>query len=236
MANVFVFIPSFRGNISAVTFEASHRLMSGLIGKGLTASISTYSWPDISELRNMVLSIWYDTMPGSSHILFVDDDMGFPPELIVDMLTFNEPVVGTIYPKKTMPRQWVGSGIEAASYRPGFIEVEGVGAGVLLIQREAISRMIERYPELIGDFVAVEDMRAAGATRTLRFFDCLQTPQGKVSEDISFCRRWREIGGIVWASIAHEMQHVGPTTFSGCFGKERTEELAAKKIDGQSAA
>jgi len=229
MANVFVFIPSFRGSISSLTFETSHRLMSGLMAKGIPASVGTYSWPDIADLRNMVLSVWYDTMPGSSHLLFVDDDMGFPPELILDMLAFNEPVVGVIYPKKTPVRQWVGSGIEGdRQYRPGFLEVEGIGAGVLLIQREAISRMIERYPELIGDHMVIEEMKVIGAERTLRFFDCILTPGGKVSEDISFCRRWREIGGTVWASVAYEIQHTGPWTFSGCFGKERDAEAAAK--------
>jgi len=234
MANVFVFIPSFRGNISSTTFETSHRLMSGLMAKGIPASVGTYSWPDIADLRNMVLSVWYDTMPGSSHLLFVDDDMGFPPELIIDMLTFNEPVVGVIYPKKTTARQWVGSGVEGAEYRPGFIEVEGVGAGVLLIQREAISRMIERYPDLVGDHMVIAVMKIIGAKRTLRFFDCILTPGGKVSEDISFCRRWREIGGVVWASVAYEIQHVGPWSFSGCFAKERDEETKASRKLGSS--
>ena len=234
MANVFVFVPSFRGNISALTFETSHRLMSGLMAKGIPASVGTYSWPDIAELRNMVLSVWYDTMPGSSHLLFVDDDMGFPPELILDMLTFNEPVVGAIYPKRSMSRIWCGSGIDAGEYRPGFIEVEGVGAGILLIQREAVSRMIERYPDQIGDYMLVDDMKAIGAKRTLRFFDCVQTLKGKVSEDISFCRRWREIGGVVWASVAYEIQHVGPWSFSGCFAKERDEETKASRKVGSS--
>lgn len=229
MANVFVFVPAYRGNITATLFEASHRLMSAMMSKGVPASVGTYSWPDIADLRNMILSVWYDTMPGSSHLLFIDDDMGFPPELILDMLTFNEPVVGVIYPKKSVSRIWCGSGIEAGEYRPGFIEVEGVGAGILLIQREAISRMIERYPELIGDYMTVDEMKVVGATRTLRFFDCEETPKGKISEDISFCRRWRDIGGVVWANVAYEIQHTGPWTFSGCFAKERDEEKKSRE-------
>ena len=228
MAQVFVFIPSFRGSISSLTFETSHRLMSTLMARGIPSSIATYSWPDIAELRNMALSVWYDTMKDSSHILFVDDDMGFAPELVVSMLDFSEPVVGAIYPKRTSPRIWCGSGIEAAAYRPGFIEVEAVGAGVLLIQREAVSRMIEHYPDLIGNYMMSEDMKKAGAERTLRFFDYMHVPTGKVSEDLSFCRRWGKIGGVVWASIAYEIQHVGAWTFSGCFAKEREAEAVAK--------
>jgi hypothetical protein len=224
MSKVFVFIPSFRGNISALAFETSHHLMSTLSAKGIVASVATYSWPDIAELRNMVLSVWYDTMKDSNHILFVDDDMGFAPELILDMLTFGEPLVGAIYPKKTTPRIWCGSGIEAAEYRPGFIEVEAVGAGILLIRRDVVDKMVEAYPELIGDQMQVEDMKAAGCNRTLRFFDQIITEAGKAGEDISFCRRWGKLGGIVWASTAYAIQHVGPWIFSGCFAKERQEE------------
>ncbi len=233
MANVFVFIPSFRGQISAVTFETSHRLMSGLMAKGIPASIASYSYFDIAELRNMVLSVWYDTMPGSSHILFVDDDMGFAPELIHDMLAFDEPVVGAVYPKRCAPRQWSGSGIEAAEYRPGFIEVEGIGGGCLLIKRDAITQMVEGYPELVRPYMTLDDMKNAGGTRTLSFFDQMITEEGKVSEDFSFCRRWRALKGgnekVVWASVAYELQHVGPWIFSGCFAKERDAEAREKK-------
>lgn len=227
MANVFVFVPAYRGSLSAVTFETSHRLMSTLISKGVQTGIATHSWYDIAELRNMVLSVWYDVMKESTHILFVDDDMGFPPQMILDMLTFGEPVVGAIYPKRTSPMVWCGSGIEAAEYRPGFIEVEGVGGGVLLIRRDAIDKMISAYPELIGDYMVLNDMKAAGGTRTLRFFDQFVVPgEGKAGEDISFCRRWREIGGTVWASVAYDIQHVGPHIFSGCFAKTRDAENA----------
>jgi hypothetical protein len=36
-----------------------------------------------------------------SHLLFVDSDMGFTPELVAKMLAFGKPVVGAIYPEKS---------------------------------------------------------------------------------------------------------------------------------------
>lgn len=234
MANVFVFVPAYRGQVSSLLFETSHRVMPTLASKGVYASIGTYSWHDIAELRNMVLSVWYDTMPDSTHLLFVDDDMGFPPELILDMLTFNEPVVGAIYPKRTSPRIWCGSGIEAAEYRAGFIEVDGVGGGVLLIRRDAVTKMLDVFPDLIGEYMVLEDLKVTGAKRTFRFFDAILTPDGKAGEDISFCRRWREAGGVVWASTAYTIDHVGPWRFSGCFAKERDAERMAR--DGELLA
>jgi len=60
MTNVFIFVPAYRGQISAVTFETSHRLMAALMAKGIPCAIATYSYFDIAELRNTVLSVWYD--------------------------------------------------------------------------------------------------------------------------------------------------------------------------------
>lgn len=240
MANVFVFIPAYRGQISSVTFETSHRLMSSLAAKGIPASIASYSYFDIAELRNTVLSVWYDIQKDSTHLLFVDDDMGFSPNLVLDMLAFDEPVVGAIYPKRCVPRQWAGSGIEAAEYRSGFIEVEGVGGGCLLIRRDAIDKMVEAYPDMIGNYVTLADMAATGVKRTLRFFDQILTNGGKRAEDFSFCQRWGGIGGVVWACTAHEIQHVGPWIFSACYAKERDQEakvaVEQQKIDERHQA
>jgi hypothetical protein len=235
VAKVFVFVPAFGRQITSTTFESTHELMSALTSKGITAHIATYSWPDIEELRNMVLSYWYDAMPDFTHMLFVDADVGFRSQMVLDMLLFNEAMVGGLYPKKTFPLDWAGSGIAAGEYRKGFIEVDGLGMGCFLIRRDAITTMIEKYPELVRPYMTLTDMQAAGATRTLSFFDKIQTPQGKVSEDISFCRRYREAGGKVWASTAYVMDHVGPWLFSACFARSREEEVK-RKSDGETAA
>lgn len=232
MAKVFVFIPAFGRQITSTTFESTHELMSAFMAKGIHATIGTFSWPDIEEIRNMVLSYWYDALPDFTHLLFVDADMGFRAQMVLDMLTFGEPMVGAIYPKKTYPIDWAGSGLEAPDYRKGFIEVEGLGMGCFLIRRDAVTAMIEKFPELIYPYMTIPDMRWAGPARTMAFFDGIRTPEGKVSEDISFCRRYRQTGGKVWASIGYKIEHVGPWSFNACFADERMK----KKSDVESAA
>lgn len=235
MANVMVFIPAFGRQISATTFESTHALMSAFYQKGVQASIATFSWPDIDEARNCALSYWYDCCSDSSHMLMVDADMGFHPNMVLDMLTFGEPLVGAIYPKKCFPIEWVGSGIDAPEYRSGFIEVEGLGAGCLLIRRDAITAMINKFPEMIYDYVSVPETRFMGAQRTYGFFDSYRIEKGKVSEDIAFCRRYREAGGKVWGSTGYQIAHVGQYEFSHCFAKEREEAGLRKRHDEQLA-
>ena len=220
--DIFIFIPAFGQIISATTFLTTHALRQHLMMKGIGGGISTLSFPDIAELRSMAVTVWYDTMPNSTHILFTDADMGYPPELVTDMLLFNEPLVGTVYPQRKMPLSWAGSGTGAAETqrRGDFMKVEGVGFGCTLIRRDVITKMIEKFPELIDTRLSLhpagETLRQAGTTRLLRFFEKLDIKErGWVSEDLSFCIRWGQCGGEVWAAIGHKMSHVGPYDYSG---------------------
>ncbi len=221
MTNVFVFIPAFGRQITSTTFEATHHLMASFMQKGIGASIATYSWPDIEEMRNVALSFWYDVIPQSTHMLFIDADMGFSPQMVLDMLAFGEPMVGAIYPKRTLPIEWAGSGLESAEVRGGFMEVEGLGMGCFLIRRDAIDKMVETYPELIQPETFLVQFAEMGLKRTLCFFDQWREEKGKVAEDMAFCKRWRRTGGKVWASIAYEIDHVGQHAFTGCFARDR---------------
>jgi hypothetical protein len=133
-------------------------------------------------------------------------------------------MVGAIYPKKCFPIEWVGSGVDAPEYRSGFIEVEGLGAGCLLVRRDAVKAMIEKFPDMIYGYVSVPETRFMGAKRTFGFFDSYRVAEGKVSEDIAFCRRYREAGGKIWGSTAYQVAHVGPYEFSHCFAREREEK------------
>lgn len=217
MANIFAFIPAFGKMISAATFETSHHLAMAMLQKGHTINIGTYSWPDIADMRNMMLSYWYDMMPNSDYLLFIDADMGFSPQVVLDMMAFGEPVVGAVYPKRTYPIEWAVSGVPDPEKRGEFWEVEGLGAGCLLIRRDAITKMIETYPDLIGDYMQLHDLAASGAKRTFRFFDRLLTEKGLAAEDISFCRLWRSAGGKVWGAVGHDITHVGQHPFTAGF-------------------
>ena len=241
--DIFIFIPAFGQIISASTFLTTHGLRQALAQKGIGGGISTLSFPDIAELRSMFTTIWYDTMPNSSHILFIDADMGFPPELVSDMVLFDESVIGTIYPQRKMPLSWAGSGsgTPLTERRGDFMKVEGVGFGCTLIRRDCITKMIEKFPELIDTRLALhpagETLRNAGTSRLLRLFEKMDIPErGLVSEDLSFCIRWEQCGGTVWANIGHRMSHVGPFDYCGRYLDVIEAQVAQQSQIGEPVA
>jgi hypothetical protein len=48
-------------------------------------------------------------------------------------------------------------------------------------------------------------------------FDCIIDPESGayLSEDYSFCLRWRRIGGEIWIDAASKLNHCGPYEFVG---------------------
>ena len=220
--DIFIFVPAFGQQITATTFLTTHALRAHLQSKGIGGGISTLSFPDIAELRSMAMTIWYDTMPTSEYMLFIDADMGFAPDIVTDMVMFDEPLIGAIYPQRKLPLSWAGSGTGTTTTerRGNFMLVEGVGMGCTLIRRDLVTKMLEQMPELVDNRLALHPAGAtllqAGTKRLIRAFEKLDLPErGVVSEDLSFCLRWQKCGGQTWASVGHKMSHVGPFDYAG---------------------
>src|SRR4029079_15352764 len=128
------------------------------------------SYANVGEARNALLTHWFDKTD-FTHLLFVDADMGFEPQLIADMLAFDKPVVGVIYAKRKVDLQKIAA-LAAKGEKPeraiarahdfiirplrgrparrmkGFMEIAGCGTGIMLIQRSAIASMLEALPEI----------------------------------------------------------------------------------------
>lgn len=194
-------------------------LAKALIASGREYYFGSQSFPDIAELRNIFLSLWFDRI-GASHILFVDADMDFEPRLVLDMLDFNKPLVGCLYPKRTLPIEFVGRPMKGIPNTDGqFLEMEGIGFGVTLIRRDCVQAMIDSG-SVASDYrldthVSGPMLKEQGMTRIIRAFDKIETETGTMSEDISFCHRYRDSGGQVWAATGHKITHVGQYGFSG---------------------
>lgn len=181
---------------------------------------------------------WFDKTD-ATHLLFIDADMGFPAELVLDMVDFGRPVVGVVYPKRQIDLERVAElsaagepakraiarahnfivrkkrGLSIASPHTGFMQVDGCGAGVLLIARTAIETMLKKTPDLSDPTARANSPLAANLDRLIRAFEPLRVNGALLSEDFSFCHRWNACGGEVWVNTAHEIEHIGLHRFKG---------------------
>jgi hypothetical protein len=189
----------------------------------------------ITRARNTMVSMFLDS--DATHLLFIDADIGFSPMEVVRLVRLNRDVAAGSYPLKiihtgpevvdhigageglaTAVLRYVGAPVDGdeRAEQDGFVTAEYAGTGFMLIRREALERMIAAYPET--RFTTAHDRSEPNPSRNLyALFDCMIDPgTGEyLSEDYTFCRRWRDIGGEVWLDMNSRLQHTGPWEFAG---------------------
>ena len=223
--NLMICIPSYGGKIITETAMSLIQLAQELVKHNIGCKFGTLSFPDIQEVRNIFVSIFYDKTPMATHLLFIDSDMSWEPQLILDMLDSEHPFVGIIPTKKRMPLEFVGRALpEEPEPVNGFMRVDGCGAGILLFQREVISEMLLKLPDIVDKFPidrhpASELILSQGLTRLIRPFDPIVNMEiGRLSEDLSFSNRWiYGCGGEVWCNISHAVGHIGHYEFKASY-------------------
>jgi hypothetical protein len=179
----------------------------------------------------------------ATHLLFIDSDIGFAPEQVFRLLTFDADVSGAAYPFKRINWEKLRNGaqggridLEAAGLdyvfypethgpmpaRNDFVRVRHTGTGFLMIRRAALVRMCEAHPELRYKMA----LRTADLSRdgpySFALFECMiESDTGLyLSEDYAFCRRWRDLGGEIWLDIRSALTHHGLHAFKGDFASE----------------
>jgi len=177
-------------------------------------------------------------MGDATHLLFVDSDVGFEPAQVFRLLGFNVPVAAGVYPTKKVDWEKVAQqaregrenlSSSALSYvmefqdpkrienKDGFAKVRYAGAGFLMLKREALLKMVEKYADLKYGRVNLDRDPLKNSPWRCALFNSLIEPETGVflSEDYSFCKRWRDMGGEVWADLTSRLTHVGPVAFEG---------------------
>jgi len=98
----------------------------------------------------------------------------------------------------------------------GLIKLHDAGTGFMMIKRETILKMIEKYPELKYN----NDVQMGGVDLKDNFyalFDTMIDPVDKryLSEDYTFCRRWQAMNGDIWLDPSISLNHYGSFCFQG---------------------
>jgi hypothetical protein len=222
--SIFIALPAFGQTATTHTLASLMALAKVLIANGYDYYFSDYSYPDIADSRNMLTTIWHDRSE-AAWMLQVDADMSFEPQLVLDMLECGKPLVGCLYPKKRYPIEFTGSwgALGKPKLEDGFMQVDRIGFGVTLIHRSVIAAMLESGQAQVSSptrHVAGRLLKDFNLTRVIKAFTTVEVDGEPLSEDYSFCHRYTQSGGEVWAAIGHRITHVGQHGYSGRFADQ----------------
>lgn len=215
-SGILIYTPCYQQNIKSPAAGSIYAVGQMLAWNKIPNQWLAFSASDITDSRNMMLTLWYDSHPKFSHFLMVDSDMQFPPQVVVDMLKFDRPLMGAVYARRELPPAMVGMCLEDGTLpvRDGFARVKYVGGGCTMIRRDVVTEILKKFPEC-NDCSDVGRLSSLGITRILRVFDKMKSLENQaLSEDYALCERWRQCGGEVWASIDHTINHIGDFNYA----------------------
>lgn len=228
--NILIALPAYRNEVKAecaISLVGVFHLFSGM---NIASSLRKIDLSDVVIVRNLFGTIMLEN-PQYTHMLFLDNDMDFRPEVVRRMIDARVPLIGVVAPKReldlakfhaasktmSLPQALSASmqfnahtlGTKQVTLQSGIGTVDGIGLALALIERRvfvelAVSPAVRRE--------RVPRPGRGGCTGPLHgFFDQIAMPDGQMlTEDNSFCERWRTLcGGEVKAIFDEEIGHHG---------------------------
>lgn len=148
--------------------------------------------PYISAARAMLLRKALDA--GATDIVFIDHDLSWQPDALLQLLKADGDVVAGTYRYKHDAVEYMGALLPGLDGTPqtrwdGAVKAHCIPAGFMRITREGVSKFIREYPELLyGEACAPHvDLFNHGAHEGVWY-----------GEDYAFSRRWTAKCGDIW--------------------------------------
>jgi hypothetical protein len=178
-------------------------------------------------------AFWKST---ADYLFFLDSDLAWEPESVTRILGYERPFCGAYY----VPREHDWSAAHSAAIRgldvrtasarlrpslvmypsaekagemaPRFqeggslVEAATLPGGFMCIRRDTLGKLRERY---------ADEWQTYRGQRIPTLFEPMHVgaERDRCGEDVSFCRRWRAIGGELWMDTRASFAHVGPCEF-----------------------
>jgi hypothetical protein len=164
----------------------------------------------VDDARNAVVRQFMKT--DCTDLLFIDSDVGFTVEGLLQLLRHDVDLVAGVYPKKQeetdFPVRPLPGEMRAVK---GLVEVEGAPTGFMRLRRSVFERLIEAHKD--RQFIGSD----GGDPYTILFERTFEGGH-RWSGDYAFCRKWRAIGGNVWVDPEIDFTHEGNFNWRGRLG------------------
>jgi hypothetical protein len=210
---VHICMPCYGGMLTEQTFMSFVKWANTCRQLGIDWTVETMTNESLISRARNTLSAKFLHTEGSTHLMFIDADIGWEPWHLLALLNADKDVIGGLYPMKSLPVKWCVNGIPGQVEDPesNLIEVTKTGTGFLLIKREVFDKLnahpaVRPFSNDIGLDPALNQYMKT-------YFDTAVREGRYYSEDWTFCENWRDIGGQVFVDKRILLKHVGTYTF-----------------------
>ena len=206
-------MPCYGGQLTESTFMSFIRWSNTARQLGIDWTVETLTNESlISRARNTLVAKFLSN-PDSTHLMFIDSDIGWEPWHLLLLLHHDKDVIGGMYPLKALPIKWCVNGIDGGKEEDmgRLQEVSKTGTGFMCIKRHVFEKL-DSHPATIPFINDIGlDPKLNKDMKT--FFDTDVREGRYYSEDWTFCENWRDLGGEVWVDKRILLKHTGTFTY-----------------------
>jgi hypothetical protein len=209
---VHICMPCYGGMLTESTFMSYIKWANTCRQLGIDWTMETMTNESlISRARNTLVAKFLNN-PDSTHLMFIDADIGWEPWHLLVMLNRDVDVIGGLYPMKSLPVKWVVNGFEGAEEGPdGLQEVSKTGTGFMLVKRHVFDKLnvhpaVKPFNNDIGLPKELDQ-------HLKTYYDTAVRENRYYSEDWTFCENWRDLGGKIWVDKRVLLKHTGSYVF-----------------------
>jgi hypothetical protein len=221
-------VPCYGGMVSEPTMTSFLRFTLMASKVGLNWSLDTMVNESLVTRARNNLCAKMMTNAQATHFMFIDADIRFEPEAIFGMIACDKDVIGGLYPKKSLPIDYVINLKNGGRIEGPIFQVDTQGTGFLLFKKHVYEKLIAAHPEC----KYVDDIGLGKQFEPFMYsiFDTVIDERGHyLSEDWTFCRRWQAMGGDIWADSRVLLNHIGHYEFKGDLAA--LERKGLKRVD-----
>lgn len=144
-----------------------------------------------------------------THLFWVDDDMGWNPKQLIRLICSEHEFAAIAGVRKSDDLRVCCNFFPKEERHPvtGFLKIRDVGFAFVVMKTSVIEKMCKAYPEL--------EYNAGDKREWALFLDMIDETRERLSEDFSFCNRWRKIGGEIWCDDEASIIHAGRKEYTG---------------------
>ena len=232
---VHICMPCYGGMLTESTFMSYIKWSNTCRQLGIDWTMETMTNESlISRARNTLTAKFLHNKE-STHLMFIDADIGWEPWHLLVMLNRDVDVIGGLYPMKSLPVKWCVNGFDGAEEGPdGLQEVSKTGTGFLLIKRSVFEKL-DAHPAtkpFMNDIGLPVELNPYMKT----YFDTAVRENRYYSEDWTFCENWRDLGGKVWVDKRVLLRHTGTYVFDFQTQDKLYQDLHALAVQNGVAA
>ncbi len=189
----------------------------------------------ISHARNDCVKHFLDGT--YTKMLFIDADIGFEPNDFWRLLRRDEDIAFAPYITKNISGPANSKFVlkfkdpdNKVVQSDGFIEALSGPTGFMMIDRKVFAKLDEAYPNSATRMTQIKNGEVVEDLNYPSYFDCItHETEGALGEDISFCKKWEDMGGTMWADTEAALTHYGTYSFQSQLGLALRSEKGLKQ-------